>query len=151
MNIMNAKKAIMHGAIGSCYGDADYDADAIIDDVEQTITRLLDCCDVDIDMGCDPCSSSPKIDEYTKALVNYSIIFIAVDNKLSSSCSDYCASDCIRGFLGYKLRLRDDDAANALLHDLRIEIYAHALYPSREFGVLSKAGVPIGRHAKKSA
>ena len=148
---MDAKKAIMYRVLGNCYGDVDYDADVIVDDVEQTIGRLFDCCHVSPDMGYDPCSSSPRIDEYTKALVNYAIIFIAVGDKLSSSCSDYCASDCIRGFLGYKLRLRDDDAANALLHDLRVGLHAHALYPSREFGVLSKAGVPIGRHAKKSA
>jgi hypothetical protein len=103
--------------------------------------RLLDACEIE------EAEEGDAWDEYTMQLVDKFVVFVACSKiPLGGSAADYCASNAMEGVLGYRLRLRDDEEANGILHEMRVQFHKHALDPRRMFGEVKYAGIPIGRH-----
>lgn len=116
----------------------DYDVREHADDITDSMRRLLDHCDL----------TATEQDEYTMHLVEKYILFSATRLRceIGGSRSDYCSSAVLRGLGATSIRLRDDDEANAILHEIREGIWKSALDPRKMFWELSHAGVPIRRH-----
>lgn len=117
----------------------DFDVSHAAGAIAGSMSRLLGQCDIEElpDGGSD---------DYTTALVDQYVTFVsATEAELGGSSADYCSSCALRGMRGYRIRLRDTPEADELLHELRVNIHRFGLYPGRSFGILSRAGVPIGR------
>lgn len=119
---------------------ADVDVREHTDKVVSEMRRLLGSCDIEKADG-------DGLDDYTVQLIDKFVGFVACGKiPLGGSASDYCAMNALEGVKGYRLRLRDDEGANLILHEMRKEFHAHALDPRRMFAEVSRAGIPIGRH-----
>ena len=116
----------------------DYDVREHADAITGSMRRLLDHCDLTAD----------EQDEYTSQLVDKFILFSATRLRceIGGSRSDYCSSAALRGLGDMSIRLRDDDEAKLILHEIRKGIWESAIDPRRMFWELSQAGVPIHRH-----
>ena len=124
MRLMREDCDVSHASLAICDG----------------LAALLEVCDVE---------RIEQEDPYTRALVDAYVGFVvAHKHGVHGSNADYCATNATSGISGYRIRLRDPPDADALLHDLRVGIHANGLNPRRSFGVLSRAGVPIGRKCR---
>lgn len=104
------------------------------------MARLLDACDIEKK------DDDDERDEYTDQLVDKFVGFVACGKiPLGGSAADYCSMNALSGVRGYRLRLHDDEAANLILHEMRVEFHKRAWEPRRMFFVVSRAGIPIGR------
>lgn len=141
MNVMHEvyAKDILAGVRRSMIRDIDVrDYSAVI---VSEMHRLLDACDIE------KSGDGDERDDYTTQLVDKFVVFVACSKaSVGGSMADYCASNALSGIRGYRLRLHDDEEANRILHEMRVEFHRTALYPSRMFGEVSRAGIPIGRH-----
>ena len=140
--------AIMNKSYRRCCNDFDYDVDEVWGGISHVIDRLFDACDVSIDKTYEPHGKNHYLDSYTDRLVSSAIKFVAFGGncELGSSGCDYCADDVLWGFVGYKLRLRDNEAAASLLHDLCGGVRANAFYPDYELNSLVEVGIHVDRY-----
>lgn len=103
--------------------------------------RLLDSCDIE------KMDDADDRDDYTTQLVDKFVSFVACGKiPLGGSAAEYCGENALKGTHGYRLRLHDDEEANLILHEMREEFHARAWEPGLMFAVVSRAGIPIGRH-----
>lgn len=146
--IENYKDVITIKAYNKCLDDFDYDVDEVWGGISHVIDRLFDACDVSIDEIYEPHGKNHYLDSYTDRFVSHAIEFVALwDNcDIGSSGCDYCTDDVLWGFVGYTLRLRDNEAAASLLRDLCAGIRANAFYPDYELNSLVEVGVHVERY-----
>lgn len=110
-------------------------------EMQDGMTRLFACCEI---------IEGDEHDNYTAQLVDGYVLFSVCPLRchIGGSRADYCSS-AARGPLireGISLRLLDTDEANDILHEIRVGIWKHGTHPREMFGLLHRAGVPIGRH-----
>lgn len=118
----------------------DCDVSHVATHITSHLARLLSACEVSEK------EDGEGRDEYTVHLVDAYIGFVAAPScEVYGSNADYCSMNAMTGIGGYKVRLTETAEADEILHEIRVGIHATALNPWREFGVLSRAGIPISR------